>query len=594
LVPIVDPTQIDSPVIRRQSNAQQALFQLAIQSGQYTQKLPLLLDAGQLAVALTGAAAGAIYLRTAADPGSQFIGESVHYRPYACFRGEIPSGSTPLSSHVALSVLEQVSREGQIVKLEDQPCLLVPLRRHHKVMAMLELCSTPESPFDATDMQVMQDLVRLLDSILKNQYLLAARTALTELAQDLSAELDLAILLDKVASAAAGIATAQSSSILLLQPDAESLRFAAAHGLSDTDREVLRQLSVPLQGSVAGSVVLTRQPLVNNNVRQNTHFYSGISENVSLKTRSLIAVPLIAQDQVIGALEVVNQRYDDEFDGDDVDTLLLFASQAAITIQNARLMGERQASLTELRKLEQRKSQFIALVSHELRTPLNLITGYAMLLRDSIEQIDPPATPETLERLEQIERATSRLVTMVNNITSMYNLETGRTQLLLGKRDVTEIVDKVLNDHREWALTKGLMVTFEPACRPLYVTCDAIEVNRILDNLVSNAIKFTPEGGRITLSAAHSAGKQAVQIAIADTGLGIDPVQVEAIFERFSQLDNHLNRTQGGMGLGLPLAKALVEKHGGELWLKTALGQGSTFYFTLPAAEEGRSLKLEE
>lgn len=586
MIPTVDLRQTEGGIIRRQNHAQQSLFRLAIQSGQYTQKLPLLLESGRLAVALTGAAAGFLYLRTEADPGSQHMGESAHYRPFTCFRGAIPTAPMTWLPHLTLAQLELMGREGKIQALDGHQRLLVPLRRHHKVMAMLELYSAPVSPFDPTDVQVMQDLVQLLDSILKNQNLLAARTALTELAQDLSAELDLAILLDKVASAAATIATAQSSSILLLQPDAESLRFAAAHRLSEADREKLRQLIVPLQGSIAGSVVLTRQPLVNNNVRQNSHFYAGVSENVSLKTRSLIAVPLIAQDQVIGALEVVNQRYDDQFDDDDVATLLLFASQAAIAIQNARLMGERQASLTELRKLEQRKSQFIALVSHELRTPLNLITGYAVLLRDSLEQIEPPATPETMERLEQIERATSQLVAMVNNITSMYNLETGRTQLLLGERDVVKIIEKVLDDHREWASTKGLVVTFEPACRPLYVICDAIEGNRILDNLINNAIKFTPEGGRITISAAHAEEKQAVQIAIADTGPGIDPVQVEAIFERFAQLNNHLNRTEGGMGLGLPLAKALVEKHGGELWVKTALGQGSTFYFTLPAAEE--------
>jgi signal transduction histidine kinase len=348
---------------------------------------------------------------------------------------------------------------------------------------------------------------------------------------------------------------------------------------------MLRQLSVPLQGSVAGSVVLTRQPLVNNNVRQNTHFYSGVSENVSLKTRSLIAVPLIAQDQIIGALEVVNQCYDDEFDGDDADILLLFASQAAIAIQNARLLGERQSSLTDLRKLEQRKSQFIALVSHELRTPLNLVSGYAMLLRDSLEQREPPMDQEAMEELEQIERATGQLVKMVNNITSMYNLETGRTQLILSQKDVTEIVDKVLNEHREWALTKGLIVTFEPVCRPIYATCDAIEIHRILDNLINNAIKFTPEGGRITIYAKPAAEEHMVQIAISDTGPGIDPSQVETIFERFAQIDNHLSRAQGGMGLGLPLAKSLIQKHGGELWIKTALGHGSTFFFTLPTAE---------
>jgi signal transduction histidine kinase len=398
--------------------------------------------------------------------------------------------------------------------------------------------------------------------------------------------------LDKVAQSAATIATAQASSILLLQPDRETLRFAAAYGLSEAERETLRQLSVPIHGSGAGTVVSNRQPLVNNNVLKNKTFYPGISESLSLKTRSLIAVPMIAHDKVIGALEVVNQRYDDEFDSNDVAILSLFASHAAIAIQNARLLAERQTSLTELRKLEQRKSQFIALVSHELRTPLNLVSGYALLLRDSLTRQPQLAPAEAWESLEQIEQATGRLITLVNNITSMYNLETGRTQLVLQQHNIVEIIQKVLADHTEWQRTKGMVVCFKPASQSLYAICDAIEVNRILDNLLSNAIKFTPEGGRITIKASRldtttgqSSPTAEVLVAISDTGPGIEPLFIEAIFERFAQIDNHLSRMQGGIGLGLPLAKALVEKHGGRLWVETEQGQGSTFYFTLPAPE---------
>jgi signal transduction histidine kinase len=303
-------------------------------------------------------------------------------------------------------------------------------------------------------------------------------------------------------------------------------------------------------------------------------------------------VPLIAQDEVIGALEVVNQRYDDEFDSDDVTILSLFATQAAIAIQNARLMADKQASLIELNRLEQRKSQFIALVSHELRTPLNLVSGYQVVLRENLK--DAFGTyPDALDSLDHLEQATARLTSLITNITSMYNLETGRTQLMLEERDLVEIVEKVLREHRQWIQTKGLVISFAPVTRPLCAICDALEVTRILDNLLSNAVKFTPEGGKITVSMmpveARVRGAEStvkgpfIQVAITDTGPGIDPLQLESIFQRFAQVDNHLNRLQGGMGLGLPLAKALVEKHGGELWVYTARGRGSTFYFTLPA-----------
>jgi hypothetical protein len=186
LVSLANPTQLDDAILHRQHDAQQALLRLAINAGQYTQKLPLLLETGQLAVALTGAVAGFVYLRTEADPGSQHLGESVHYQLYAGFRGEIPNLPMSLLSNVALAQIEQVTQEGQIAELEQNRRLLIPLRRHHKVIAMLELCSPAAAPFDPIDIQVMADLVLLVDSILKNQYLLPACTVLPELAQDLT------------------------------------------------------------------------------------------------------------------------------------------------------------------------------------------------------------------------------------------------------------------------------------------------------------------------------------------------------------------------------------------------------------------------
>ncbi len=587
----IHPIEMD---LRRQLEAQQALVRLAIHARQYTRKPDLFAEASRLAMELTGAAVAYLYLQTAANPASKQVGESVHYRRVSEFSSA--SGAAHVSpdlAHAPTSVIQAVSMHKEVQLFENGHHLLMPLFRREKVMAILDLWSAPTASFDETDLHLLTDLIHLLDAILQNQYLLAARTALTELAQDLSAELDLSLLLDKVARSAATIATAQASSILLLQSDKNVLRFAAVHGISEEDRERLRQVSVPIRGSVAGSVVTSRQPLVNNNVLANAQFYTGVSDSLTVKTRSLMAVPLIAQDKVIGVLEVVNQAFDDEFDSDDQEILSLFASQAAIAIQNARLLAERQASLTELRKLEQRKSQFIALASHELRTPLNLVSGYSTLLRDALEQEKLSPQHEAMDSLEQIEQATTRLISMVNNITSMYNLETGRTQLLLERKDLIEIIEKVLDDHKEWCRVKGIVVSFEPMQNPLYATCDLIEVNRILGNVVSNAVKFTPEGGKITISAMlvgagiHSAypstERQEILIAVSDTGPGIEPAMIDSIFERFAQIDNHLNRLQGGMGLGLPLAKALVEKHGGQLWVETERGQGSTFFFTLPA-----------
>ena len=594
-------TQADNGVAspnrtERRLAAMQALLRFSLASRQIWQKSELFHEAGRTAMHMTGAQTGYLYFRQRAALTSERLGESVYYRLDQIFDGgqyQMEAQVEPLPQ----PLIEALAVRRAITSQANNRYLVVPIHRDGKMMALLALAHPNSNHFDAIDVDLMGELVRQLDAALQNEYVITARTAQVELAQYLSAELDLSVLLNKVAASAAKIANAQASSILLIQPQSDTMRFASVYGLSEQDREMLRQLVVPLHGSMAGSVVLSGKPLLSNDVAVDPRFYAGVSNTVEMKTRSLLAVPMLTQDKAIGALEVINQRYDDGFNEADTELLILFASQAAIAIQNARLLAERQASLTELTKLEQRKSQFIALASHELRTPLNLISGYSTLLRSSLSDIRIGPEHEVMDFLSQIDQATSRLTGMVNNITSLYNLETGRTQLLLEKKNVVDIIRAVVNDYEEWGRKKGITFVLRLPDHPLYATCDPIEVNRILGNLVNNAVKFTPEGGQITISAVNTPAvlqneisaariSPEVLVSVADTGPGIDPEQLERVFERFSQIGSHLNRVQGGIGLGLPLAKGLVEKHGGRLWAQANEYAGATFHFTLPCVQD--------
>ncbi len=473
---------------------------------------------------------------------------------------------------------------------EDPRYLVVPLTRMDRVLAVSVLFRRG-SEFTPEEMDLVGELSLHLSSVLQSQHLFAARSTLIELAQHLTSELHLTPLLETIVRAAATMVDAQASSILLIQPDGTTMRFAAVHGLNEMDRERLRSLVVPLHGSMAGSVALTGKALVSNDVARDPRFYAGVSDSLELKTRSLLAVPLVAQDRPIGALEVINHKYGDGFRPDDVDVLTLFATQAAIAIQNARLLAEREERLNQIRQLEQRKSQFIALASHELRTPLNLVSGYAALMRSYLEEMALPSEHPVMDSLGYLEHATARLIEMVGNITSLHNLETGATQLLIDRNDLVPIMRSAAADYRGWCRRKGLELQLQVPDHPVHAMCDSLETNRILHCLLSNAVKFTPEGGRIVLAATplpdpaegDGAPPQEVLVSVADTGPGIPPDRLDAIFERFAQLDDHLRRAQGGIGLGLPLAKGLVEKHGGRLWVESTVGVGSTFYFTLPA-----------
>lgn len=569
----------DAVQLARRVQGQQALLRLSISHQEFRTSEQLFAEASQMAMELTNAETAVLYARQKANARSGKLSDALRFWPAQQFPHAAEADPAPPDPRW----LEEAGIRQAVYLTDCGKHLLVPFQREQKVMAMLVLYRQAR-PFDFVDGEMMQALVDLVSSILQTQYLITARTALVELAQSLSAELDLGTLLQKVAKAAANIAYAEASSILLIQPREDTMRFASVYGLGEKDREMLRQLVVPLKSSMAGSVALTGKPLVSNDVAKDPRFYAGISDTLDTKTRSLLAVPMIAGDRPIGALEVINQAYDDGFDKSDVEILTLFASQAAVAIENARLLAERQSSLAELQKLEQKKSQFIALASHELRTPLNVVSGYSTLLRGFLDDIHVPPEHESLECLGQIEQATAGLIEMVNNITSMYNLETGRTQLLVEAKDVNQIVQKSMAEYGEWCRKKGLHFEFLPQ-QPMIAACDPIEIGRVLSNLFNNAVKFTPEGGKITVEVSRSGqpGRQEILVSVADTGSGIDPKQVATIFERFAQIGSHLNRSQGGIGLGLPLAKALVERHGGRMWVESLPGAGANFFFTLPA-----------
>jgi len=582
--------------IQRRLVALQVLLDFSLASHTPWQKGELFHAAAQTAMQITGAQTGYLYYRQRADPASERLGESIYYRLDQIFDESSPCPKNGPIEPLPHAQIAQLATSQAVTTQVNNTHLVVPICRGGQVMSILDLVHRDHFYFDETDIDLMGQLVGQLDAALQNEYVITTRAAQVEMAQSLGVEQDLAVLLDRVATSAAKIANAQGSSILLIQPQqGDTMRFAAVHGLPAQEHDLLRRLVVPLHGSLAGSVVLTGEPLISNDVAVDPRFYAKVSNTVEMKTRSLLAVPMLAQDKVIGALEVINQRYDDGFNHADAEMLTIFAAQAAIAIQNARLLAERQASLTELIKLEQRKSQFIALVSHELRTPLNLITGYLSLLRASLStRFD--AGDEALEFLFHTDRAASALTEMVSNITSLYNLENGRTQLLLERKDTIQIIKDVVAEYREWARAKGVTFRCNLPDHPLYANCDIIEVNRILGNLVNNALKFTPEGGQITISAQNRPvapqtdlpipdRRYDVMISVADTGPGIDLEQLESIFERFSQIGSHLTRTQNGIGIGLPLAKGLAEKHGGQLWAEANSGTGAIFHFTLPAME---------
>jgi two-component system phosphate regulon sensor histidine kinase PhoR len=233
--------------------------------------------------------------------------------------------------------------------------------------------------------------------------------------------------------------------------------------------------------------------------------------------------------------------------------------------------------ITELRRLEQVRTEFVANVSHELRTPLTAIHGYVeTLLGGALEE------PENARRfLAIVHRQTERLGRLINDLTDLSNIELGKVSLRLVPTNLDEVVDSVVVVIEPRARRGGVTLTVKmpPGLPP--VIADHDRLAQILINLVDNAVKYTPSGGTVTVRASETA-RDTVEVSVEDTGVGIPAPDLPRITERFYRVDKARSRELGGTGLGLAIVKHLVLAHGGELHIESEVGRGTTVRFTLP------------
>jgi len=327
----------------------------------------------------------------------------------------------------------------------------------------------------------------------------------------------------------------------------------------------------------AGRAAATRAPVQVPDILDGDA-YSSTLRDVLLRSgyRSLLAVPLLSEDEVVGAL-VINRRAPGEFPARTVELLRTFATQSALTIQNAKLFREIEDKRRELEIANQHKDEFLASMSHELRTPLNAIIGFSEVL---LERMFGEMNDKQEEYLNDILSSGRHLLSLINDILDLAKIEAGRMELEPTDFDLPQAIDNALILVRERAMRRGIALDRWIDPRLGAIRGDERKVKQVLVNLLSNAVKFTPEGGQIEVRAALTDGF--AEIAVADTGVGIAPEDYEAVFEEFRQVGTDYARKHEGTGLGLALARKFVELHGGTIWLKSEVGQGATFTFTIP------------
>jgi signal transduction histidine kinase len=396
---------------------------------------------------------------------------------------------------------------------------------------------------------------------------------LLEVVRGLTTAPDLESFLQTVINEAIELTNSELASILEYDETAEELRFLAMHWF---ERERLRPVGVPLDGSAAGWVFRRSQPLIIQDVKADQRHFKVVDHVTKHQTHSLVAVPLMVRGEVVGVLEALNKKDDAHYTEEDLTILETLAALAAQAIKNASLQRKVRATSIELAELERLKTDFVAITSHELRTPLGLILGHATFLHEL-------AGGQYEEQLDMIIRNATKLKEIVENLSDVENLQTGAAHVRSQKISLAKIVNDVILTFQDEAKSRNITIQAETGDAPFHLEADEAKLAIALSNLIKNALQFTEAGGHVTVTLQEDAGHY--QVSVTDDGIGIPARDLPRIFERFFQVETHLTRRYGGMGLGLSVAKSIVELHGGRIWAESEEGKGSTFTFLLPITQ---------
>jgi len=398
---------------------------------------------------------------------------------------------------------------------------------------------------------------------------------LLEVVRGLTTAPDLDSFLQSIINEASELTNSELASILEYDPDAIELRFLAMQWF---DRDLLRPMGVPLEGSAAGWVYRKGQPLIIQDTKADKRHFKVVDRVTKHETQSLVAVPLMVRGEVIGVLEALNKKDDAHYTEEDLTILETLGALAAQAIRNNTLERKVRSARIELADLERLKSDFVAITSHELRTPLGLILGHATFLREL-------AGSEYADQLDTIIRNATKLKDIVENLSDVDNFQTGAARVRSAKVSLAKITEDTILTFQDEAKSRNITLKAELGTSPFFVEADGVKIGIALSNLVKNAIQFTDPGGIVTVKVEEDSGYMKVEVS--DTGIGIPARDLPRVFERFFQVETHLTRRYGGMGLGLSVAKSMVDLHKGRIWVESEEGKGSTFIFLLPIEKTG-------
>ena len=413
-----------------------------------------------------------------------------------------------------------------------------------------------------------QELARSVDQL----------KALAEVSQAVNSSLDLQQVLETIVGRAVQLSRSDSGVIYEHEETTGTLHLRATHGLQLEVADYLLAKTMPVGEGASGRAAQTGVPCEIPDLQQ-TDAYEGRLRQLldQAGMRSILAIPLLQDRRIVGTLSV-SRRQVGHFPPEMVELLRTFATQSTLAIQNARLFREIAQKSHELEIASQHKSQFLANMSHELRTPLNAILGYTELITDEIYGEVPQRIADVLTR---VQKSGQHLLGLINDVLDLSKIEAGQLTLAITEYLFDDVMQSVTQAVESLAAEKRLRLSVNVAAGLPVGRGDVRRITQVLMNLIGNAIKFTDAG---EVSVAVSLQDGAFLISVADTGPGIAESERERIFEEFQQADASATRKKGGTGLGLAIARHIVQMHGGRIWVESVVGEGSVFWFTLPAS----------
>ncbi len=346
--------------------------------------------------------------------------------------------------------------------------------------------------------------------------------------------------------------------------------------MTQADEAVLQRISLSDQNSHSLQVFRSGESFLSPDALLDPRIKSKTSRLWDM--RSLILVPLRAENRVIGVLRI-GKHQANFYTKDHLRLATLISHQAAIIIENAHLYDSLKEAKSELERLNQVKNEFISIVSHELRTPITTIKGFVKI----VLQGEVGALNGQQEKFLKIaDQAVDRLTVLISDLLDISKIESGQMHLNLAPTNAREIIEQLVRNSAPEMERKQLTLTAELPDKLPLIMADHERIVQVFDNLLLNSLKFTPDKGKVVLSAVDKGDY--VLFGIQDTGIGVASKDQQKIFEKFYQVDSGSTRANTGAGLGLAIVKSIIEIHGGRIWVESELGKGAAFKFIIPRA----------